>query len=152
MRTPAPSNRRSPLSRSHDHGDKAARRLRGVEIFLLLLSVLPHLAVATDAVKSTAIDPSISPFAGEPSAPAPAGGTDEALFLEVQVNGHSIGKIGEFTLRRGKLMARPDELRDLGFRIPDSRALASGGLMLLSDVPRSEERRVGKECRSRWSP
>ena len=102
---------------------------------MLLLSVLPHLAVATDAVKSTAIDPSISPFAGEPSAPAPAGGTDEALFLEVQVNGHSIGKIGEFTLRRGKLMARPDELRDLGFRIPDSRALASGGLMLLSDVP-----------------
>ena len=25
------------------------------------------------------------------------------------------------------------------------------GLLLLSD-PRSEERRVGKECRSRWSP
>ena len=23
---------------------------------------------------------------------------------------------------------------------------------MLKDVPRSEERRVGKECRSRWSP
>src|SRR3712207_6967981 len=26
------------------------------------------------------------------------------------------------------------------------------GLLELLDVPRSEERRVGKECRSRWSP
>ena len=26
------------------------------------------------------------------------------------------------------------------------------GLFFMNDVPRSEERRVGKECRSRWSP
>src|SRR5260370_33073811 len=32
-------------------------------------------------------------------------------------------------------------------------AIASGGVLVLNqDVVRSEERRVGKECRSRWSP
>ena len=35
-------------------------------------------------------------------------------------------------------------------------ALLCGGHVLLNDIPgtgkRSEERRVGKECRSRWSP
>ena len=30
--------------------------------------------------------------------------------------------------------------------------LSLGGLSLLHLTPRSEERRVGKECRSRWSP
>ena len=30
--------------------------------------------------------------------------------------------------------------------------LLSDGHVLLEGVPRSEERRVGKECRSRWSP
>ena len=80
------------------------------------------------------------------SAPAPAAAlvapavagvaspADEALLLDVQVNGHSIGKIGEFTLRRGKLMARPEELRDLGFVVPDSLA-AHDGLIALSDMP-----------------
>jgi outer membrane usher protein len=57
------------------------------------------------------------------------------LLLEVHVNGHPIGKIGEFTLRHGKLMAQADELRDLGFRIPDSRASVTGGLIFLSDIP-----------------
>ncbi len=69
--------------------------------------------------------------------PDPAAGSDsdETLFLDVQVNGHSISKIGEFTVRRGKLMARPDELRDLGFRVPESRASETGGLVALSDLP-----------------
>lgn len=43
---------------------------------------------------------------------------DETLLLDVQVNGHSIGKIGEFTMRDGELMARRSELRDLGFQVP----------------------------------
>ena len=30
--------------------------------------------------------------------------------------------------------------------------LAAGGTDLLPNLKRSEERRVGKECRSRWSP
>ena len=31
-------------------------------------------------------------------------------------------------------------------------AMLAGGHVLIEDIPRSEERRVGKECRSRWSP
>ena len=31
-------------------------------------------------------------------------------------------------------------------------AVAAGGMTLHGDLLRSEERRVGKECRSRWSP
>ncbi len=47
-----------------------------------------------------------------------AGGGDEPLLLEVIVNGHSTNKIGEFLLRHGVLMAKPSELRQLGFRVP----------------------------------
>ncbi len=50
------------------------------------------------------------------------------------MNGHSTGKIGEFTLRHGRLLARAEELRDLGFRVPDALALRSGGLVALSDL------------------
>ena len=84
-------------------------------------------AVATGPVASSAA----------PAAPFPATGadSDETLLLDVQVNGHSIGKIGEFTLRHGLLMARPDELRALGFRVPVSNASATGGLIGLSDLP-----------------
>jgi outer membrane usher protein len=91
--------------------------LRYAGIFLLALTIMPPPPlVATEAA------------------------TDETLLLEVHVNGHSIGKIGEFTLRHGKLMARPVELRDLGFRVPVSlisrvRASESAGLIALSDLP-----------------
>ena len=30
--------------------------------------------------------------------------------------------------------------------------MLAGGVLGMAGVPRSEERRVGKECRSRWSP
>ena len=46
------------------------------------------------------------------------------LLLEVLINGHSTGKIGEFTMHRGKLMTRPAELIDLGFRLPESIAIS----------------------------
>jgi outer membrane usher protein len=57
---------------------------------------------------------------------------DEILILEVEVNGRDIGKVGEFTVRHGKLLARPSELRELGFRVPDSK---TDGLLSLSDLP-----------------
>ncbi len=57
------------------------------------------------------------------------------LLLEVHINGRSIGKIGEFTLRRNKLMARPSELRDLGLQVPISRATEADALISLSDLP-----------------
>jgi outer membrane usher protein len=59
---------------------------------------------------------------------------NDTLLLDVIVNGHSIGKIGEFVLRHGTLYARPKELRDLGFRVPNTRA-SRGTFMALNDLP-----------------
>ena len=36
--------------------------------------------------------------------------------------------------------------------IPDAKQILQDGDIINIDVTRSEERRVGKECRSRWSP
>jgi outer membrane usher protein len=69
------------------------------------------------------------------SGAASSADSDETLFLDVAINGRLIGKIGEFTLRHGKLMARPDELSDLRFRVPLSRASEIGGLVSLSSIP-----------------
>ena len=66
--------------------------------------------------------------------PAPKVDSDETLLLEVQINGHTTGKIGEFILRGGKLMVKPDELRDLGVRVPNTLALQPGGYIALSDL------------------
>ena len=38
----------------------------------------------------------------------------------------------------------------MSFRLNDSTVIASG--LTYGEMGRSEERRVGKECRSRWSP
>ena len=46
----------------------------------------------------------------------PLRAADEPLLLEVEINGYSTGKVGEFMVRNGVLMARPSELRDLGIR------------------------------------
>ena len=125
------SNSRYPLLLSHDREYKSARRRRGAEIFFLFLTLIPQLAVATDATA----DSTSGAAAGSASGVANGSASDQMLLLEVHVNGHSIGKIGEFTLRRGKLMAQADELRDLGFRVPGSHASATGGLISLSDIP-----------------
>jgi outer membrane usher protein FimD/PapC len=55
-------------------------------------------------------------------AAAPALAADETLLLEVIVNGHDTGNVGTFTLRDGALFARPQELRELGLRVPDGAA------------------------------
>ena len=65
------------------------------------------------------------------------------LLLDVQINGHSIGKIGEFTLRNGVLLATPDELHELGIRSPQGlvarhskgQSVEPDGLIALSDLP-----------------
>lgn len=69
----------------------------------------------------------------DPSAMDPPGASDTVL-LEVVVNGYSTGKIGEFALRHGTLYVRPQQLRDLGFRVPKTRA-SRDGLMALNDLP-----------------
>ena len=108
---PALSNSRYVLSRFHDRRSGAARWLR----------------VCGDLI-SRAADLAQPNFANEPDkeAPtdsAPESSADVTLLLEVLINGHSTGKIGEFTMHRGKLMARPAELTDLGFRLPESIAI-----------------------------
>jgi outer membrane usher protein len=59
----------------------------------------------------------------------------EKLLLDVQINGYSIGKIGEFTLRDGKLLARAQELHDLGLRLPAALLSTPNLLVALSDLP-----------------
>lgn len=122
------------------------------EILLLVLTIAARSASAIEATASassaknlpnaTADDRSSNAGRDAPSevskdsltdaAVSPSG--DETLLVDVWVNGHSTGKIGEFVLRRGKLMARPTELRDLGLRIPDSLTLGAHELIALSDV------------------
>ncbi len=59
----------------------------------------------------------------------------EKLLLDVQINGYPIGKIGEFTLRNGKLLARAQELHDLGLRLPAALLSTPNLLVALSDLP-----------------
>ena len=80
---------------------------------------------STDSTGKTGSSISDIPSAGTSSAassldPAAAASSDESLLLEVYINGHSTQKIGEFVMRHGVLLTRPQELIDLGIRIPDS--------------------------------
>lgn len=65
----------------------------------------------------------------------PPAGSYETLLLEVIVNGHSIDKVGEFILFNGTLYARPQELRDLGFLVPNSTRARGKGMIALNDLP-----------------
>ena len=127
----------------HDHPDKADRWLRCAGSLPLALPVLLVLMVTPSAVArglaSTAVStpPSTAPSdSSASSADTTADGAasaDETLFLEVDINGQSTGKIGEFIVHRGKLMARVEELRDLGLRVPESRG--PHDVIPLSDIP-----------------
>ena len=108
-----------------------ARWLGCAEIVFLMMTATPQLVAASGPVVSST-NPPASPAAADPATTA---SNDETLYLDVQLNGHSIGKIGEFTLQHGTLWARPEELRGLGFRVPVSRASETGGLVGLSDLP-----------------
>jgi outer membrane usher protein len=117
-----------------DRGCMPSRWLRTAGFCLLLLAILTRLAGAS-GIAASAISESATEATTETTEEgAPGANGDEKLLLDVWVNGHSIGKIGEFTLRRGKLMARPDELRDLGFRVPDALAAKPGTLIALSEL------------------
>ena len=100
-------------------------------MLLLALTILLQPAAATSAASGATTGAATGATANA-TADADSG---ETLFLEVEVNGRAIGKIGEFTLRRGVLMARPEELIELGFRVPVSRALGRDALIALSDLP-----------------
>src|SRR2546422_4147697 len=59
-------------------------------------------------------------------------------------------KLGRSLARFSKL--RPLEPRDPDFMVAHARVLSWAGRTQQAMALRSEERRVGKECRSRWSP
>lgn len=61
--------------------------------------------------------------------------TDQTLELEVVINGASTQKVGEFVLRDGALLARPEELADLGLRTPNEAARSPDGLIVVSTLP-----------------
>lgn len=92
----------------------------------------------TERTNATFIDPGKTATLDAGGTPAfdasgePVG--DETLLLEVKINGQPTGKIGEFLLRRGKLMARPDELRQLGLRLSDPLIAGSHDLISLSNI------------------
>jgi outer membrane usher protein len=65
---------------------------------------------------------------------------NQNLLLAVIVNNYPTGKIGEFILRDGALFARREELRDLGFRVPESVAVTKQNLIALSDLPKFTSR------------
>ena len=83
--------------------------------------------VADGATPASMADPSFEGSSGRPMG-------DETMLVDVRINGHSIGKIGEFVKRRGALMVRPSELRDLGLRVPDSLVAGGRDLIAMSDV------------------
>lgn len=60
---------------------------------------------------------------------------DQTLLLEVIVNGYPTGKIGEFVQRDGELLARPSELRELGFRVSRRAPSHESDLVPLSSLP-----------------
>jgi outer membrane usher protein len=108
-------------------------RCRAGTIFLLM-TILPRLAAACEAAERTNTGEATEAVTETAFEEASDASSDQKLLLEVWINGRSIGKIGEFTLRRGTLMARPDELHDLGFRVPDAFASRPGALVSLSDL------------------
>ncbi len=65
----------------------------------------------------------------------PARAADQGLLLDVWVNGFPINKVGQFVLRDGKLLSQPQELRDLGFRVPPGTKAGADGLIPLSALP-----------------
>ena len=141
---------------SFEHRDHARRAgnwfgvVTGIISLLLILAPRPASAVgesadvrATGNLSASTVDSSSSDGAsGAPASGADrsfegAGShplSDETLLVDVRINGRPIGKIGEFVMRRGTLMVRPSELRDLGLRIPDTLILCSRDLIALSEV------------------
>ncbi len=147
----------------HEYATNSGRPFSVTGIILLVLTIAPRLATANEApavisAANSASAPTNNAFPAPASATAvsapsnaekdsasersndtssdslaePVG--DETLLLDVRVNGQPTGKIGEFVMRRGRLLVRPSELRDLGFRIPDSLILGTHELIALSDV------------------
>jgi outer membrane usher protein len=67
--------------------------------------------------------------------PASAAVADQTLLLDVVINGNDTEKIGEFTSRNGALFAKPDELADIGLKVPEETPKTEDGLIALGALP-----------------
>ena len=153
MESLVPSMSRSALPLRHDREQRLARWFRLAAVSILAFPVVQPLAAASTPASSSSSGPASSssigsagaadPGPADPAASAmdpaltaiePPGGVDETLLLDVVVNGHPLGKIGEFVLRHGTLYVRSQEWQDLGFRVPRS-AAARGPLIPLNAFP-----------------
>ena len=153
---------RSALLLRDDFGGVVARWLLYAGVLFLMPVLAPRLAsaaVAADATSEIAPSDSAANSAATNSttdAPATSSTEDptstnsteaaaamaaydenniEKLLLDVQINGYSTSKIGEFTLRNGKLLARAQELHELGLRLPAALLSTPDLLVTLSDLP-----------------
>ena len=143
----------------HDGDCNLGKRFNGAGILFLALTLVPRPEAAAQAFPvvsasmpdfNTAKDAPPAPSIADDTAPAapktsdssnssssdpaaePIG--DETLLLDVRVNGQPTGKIGEFVMRRGRLMVRPTELHELGFRVPDALLIGPHDLIELSNI------------------
>jgi outer membrane usher protein len=62
-------------------------------------------------------------------------GATLVVLLDVSVNGFSLGKIGQFTLRDGVLFSKRQEWEDLGFKVAASAVGGPDGLISIKDMP-----------------
>ena len=90
------------------------------------------LVIPTDWLAPAAAAP--APTSPQPPAPTEAAAASGILLLQVFINGHDTGKIAEFTQRGGTLFIKPDELDDLGFRLPAG-PVSADGLLPLRSLP-----------------
>lgn len=136
------------MFRQCNHSRSASGRFGVAGILFLVLALGPRLASATEAIADVratgnTVSAAADASAGDGTSSSSAGNMqdagaqrigDETLLVDVRINGRPIGKIGEFIKRAGTLMVRISELRDLGFRIPDSLLPAGRDLIAISDV------------------
>jgi outer membrane usher protein len=96
------------LSARHDHEPKVISYIRrtGLLVALLVLITMPKRAEAVDQV----------------------------LLLDLRINGHSVHKVGEFTLHDGVLLSRRSELQALGIRVPAPHDASSDSMVALSSL------------------
>src|SRR2546422_9415801 len=85
------------------------------------------------------------------AAPNPVPITRTSVWIVFMMGLSRSGSVPVGRQRRGEEHCRVG-VRDLGQRVPVVAALETDEGAAPLRVVRSEERRVGKECRSRWSP
>ena len=71
------------------------------------------------------------------------------LLAPYRIDGCEVSGAQTVTCRNGQIVWQDRMYDELRFELVDA---LSGSFEIRNVVLRSEERRVGKECRSRWSP